>query len=155
MSCAETADLPLSRVNLAEVNPPLALGVLDGRYRAAASPLVDHLSEAALNRARVHVEVEWLIYLTDNEVLPGAPKFSAAEKEYLRGIVSSFGRAEIDELAEIEAVTRHDVKAVEYLLKRRLDAAPRCWAKTRCCPRCTRLCTFSAPVKTSTTWPTP
>ena len=124
MSCAETADLPLSRVNLAEVNPPLALGVLDGRYRAAASPLVDHLSEAALNRARVHVEVEWLIYLTDNEVLPGAPKFSAAEKEYLRGIVSSFGRAEIDELAEIEAVTRHDVKAVEYLLKRRLDAAP-------------------------------
>ena len=72
MSCAETADLPLSRVNLAEVNPPLALGVLDGRYRAAASPLVDHLSEAALNRARVHVEVEWLIYLTDNEVLPGA-----------------------------------------------------------------------------------
>ena len=97
--------------------------MLDGRYRAAASPLVDHLSEAALNRARVHVEVEWLIYLTDNEVLPGAPKFSAAEKEYLRGIVSSFGRAEIDELAEIEAVTRHDVKAVEYLLKRRLDAA--------------------------------
>ena len=116
MSCAETADLPLSRVNLAEVDPPLALGVLDGRYRAAASPLVDHLSEAALNRARVHVEVEWLIYLTDNEVLPGAPKFSAAEKQYLRGIVSSFGRAEIDELAEIEAVTRHDVKAVEYLL---------------------------------------
>ncbi|MDO5492978.1 MAG: hypothetical protein Q4F53_05135, partial [Nesterenkonia sp.] len=47
------------RVSLAEAEPLIALGALDGRYRRDAAPLVDHLSEAALNRNRVHVEVEW------------------------------------------------------------------------------------------------
>ncbi|MBE6481425.1 MAG: adenylosuccinate lyase [Actinomyces ruminicola] len=111
-------------VDLATVSPAIALGPLDGRYRAVTAPLVNYLSEAALNRARLRVEVEWLIHLTDHRVLPGAPVLSDAEKDYLRGVVDSFGAAEIAELAEIEAVTRHDVKAVEYLLKRRLDGAP-------------------------------
>ena len=109
--------------DLADITPPIALGPLDGRYRSVTAPLVNHLSEAALNRARLEVEVEWLIYLTDHHVLPGAPVLSASEKAYLRGIVEGFGAVEIAELASIEAVTRHDVKAVEYLLKRRLDAA--------------------------------
>ena len=52
--------------SFADVNPHIALGPLDGRYRAAVAPLVDHLSEAALNRERVHVEVEWLIHLAPN-----------------------------------------------------------------------------------------
>ena len=111
-------------VDLSTVSPAIALGPLDGRYRAVAAPLVNHLSEAALNRARLRVEVEWLIHLTDHGVLPGAPRLSDSEKAYLRGVVESFGAGEIAELAEIEAVTRHDVKAVEYLLKRRLAEAP-------------------------------
>ncbi|QPL05476.1 MULTISPECIES: adenylosuccinate lyase [Actinomyces] len=111
-------------VDLSTLNPPIALGPLDGRYRAVAAPLANHLSEAALNRARLRVEVEWLIHLTDNRVLPGAPALTEKDKTYLRGVVESFGAEEIAELAEIEAGTRHDVKAVEYLLKRRLDAAP-------------------------------
>ena len=110
-------------VDLSTVSPAIALGPLDGRYRAVAAPLVNHLSEAALNRARLQVEVEWLIHLTDHGVLPGAPRLSGSEKAYLHNVVESFGAEEIAELAEIEAVTRHDVKAVEYLLKRRLDDA--------------------------------
>ena len=110
-------------VDLSAVSPAIALGPLDGRYRAVAAPLVNHLSEAALNRARLRVEVEWLIHLTDHGVLPGAPRLSDSEKAYLRGVVEDFGAGAIAELAEIEAVTRHDVKAVEYLLKRRLDTA--------------------------------
>jgi len=113
-----------ARVSLADVTPAIALGPLDGRYRPAVAPLVDHLSEAALNRARVHVEVEWLIHLTSNGVVPGAPVLSAAEQAYLRDVVATFGADEIAELAEIERVTVHDVKAVEYFLKRRLEAAP-------------------------------
>ncbi len=111
------------RVSLAEVEPPIALGPLDGRYRAVVAPLVDHLSEAALNRARLDVEVSWLIHLTTSGALPGAPALSEADVAYLRGVVDSFGAAEIAELAEIERETRHDVKAVEYFLKRRLAAA--------------------------------
>lgn len=110
-------------VDLSAVSPAIALGPLDGRYRAVAAPLVNHLSEAALNRARLKVEVEWLIHLTDHGVLPSAPRLSDSEKAYLRGIVEDFGAETIAELADIEAETRHDVKAVEYLLKHRLTAA--------------------------------
>ena len=102
----------------------LALGPLDGRYRAVVAPLVDHLSEAALNRARVRVEVEWLLHLTARRAVPGAPALTDDDAAHLRGVVERFGEAEIAELASIEAETRHDVKAVEYFLKRRLDAAP-------------------------------
>ena len=108
------------RVSLA--SEPLALGALDGRYRAAVAPLVDYLSEAALNRDRVHVEVEWLIHLTSQSVLPGAGPLSEEQIAQLRAIVTDFDAASVNELAEIEAVTVHDVKAVEYYIGRRLPA---------------------------------
>ncbi|MBD8062104.1 adenylosuccinate lyase [Oceanitalea stevensii] len=111
------------RVPLADLEPPIALGPLDGRYRGVVAPLVDHLSEAALNRARLDVEVSWLVHLTTSGALPGAPQLSDADIAYLRDVVDSFGAEEIAELAEIERETRHDVKAVEYFLKRRLAAA--------------------------------
>jgi adenylosuccinate lyase len=111
--------------SLADADPPIALGALDGRYRATVAPLVDHLSEAALNRERVRVEVEWLIHQTANGVVPGVRKLSDDEIAVLRGVVESFGPAEVAELGEIERVTVHDVKAVEYFLKRRLaEIAP-------------------------------
>lgn len=109
---------------LADITPAIALGPLDGRYRGAVAPLVDHLSEAALNRARVHVEVEWVIHLTDQGAVPGTSPLTDAEKAYLRDVVSTFGAEEIAELAETERVTVHDVKAVEYFLKKRLADAP-------------------------------
>lgn len=121
---------PATRVTLAEVSPAIALGPLDGRYRKAVAPLVDHLSEAALNRERIHVEVEWLITLCNGAsgsavpVVPGAPALSVQEIDYLRAIPATFGADEIAELAEIERETVHDVKAVEYFIKRRIAAAP-------------------------------
>ncbi|OZB84740.1 adenylosuccinate lyase [Microbacterium sp. 13-71-7] len=101
--------------------PVQPLSPLDGRYRAAVAPLADYLSEAGLNRARVEVEVEWLIALTDRSLFGTAP-LADADKERLRGLYRDFGQAEIDWLAEKEAVTRHDVKAVEYLVRDRLSA---------------------------------
>jgi adenylosuccinate lyase len=97
-----------------------ALGPLDGRYRATVAPLVEHLSEAALNRERVRVEVEWLIHLTDHAVVPGAVALTEAEKARLRQVVTDFGPEQVRELAAIERETAHDVKAVEYFVKRRL-----------------------------------
>ena len=124
------SDVQPARVNLADVTPPIALGPLDGRYRGAVAPLVDHLSEAALNRARIHVEVEWLITLCNGTagapgaVVPGAPTLSDAEIAYLRQVPATFGADEIAELGAIERETVHDVKAVEYFIKRRIAAAP-------------------------------
>ena len=111
------------RTTLAQLDPPVALGPLDGRYRAATSALVEHLSEAALNRNRIHVEVEWFIHLADDGVVPGVPTLTEAERDYLREIPLSFGAAGIAELAELERVTVHDVKAVEYFVKARLASA--------------------------------
>ena len=111
--------------SLADATPPIALGPLDGRYRGVVAPLVDHLSEPALNRMRLHVEIEWLIHLTDGQVVPGARALTDDEKRELRTMVGRFDSAAIEELADTERVTQHDVKAVEYFLKKRLvDIAP-------------------------------
>ncbi|AZZ53862.1 adenylosuccinate lyase [Rathayibacter festucae] len=96
--------------------PPQPLSPLDGRYSAAVSALGEHLSEAGLNRARVYVEVEWLLALTDRRLFGSEPVDAAAAEE-LRRRARDFGQPEIDRLAELEAVTRHDVKAVEYLVR--------------------------------------
>ncbi|MDP9806486.1 adenylosuccinate lyase [Trueperella bonasi] len=100
-----------------------ALGPLDGRYHNETSPLVKYLSEPALNRARLKVEVEWLVFLSLNGVLPGAPVLSENEISYLRSLVTHFGEDDIVRIGEIEAETRHDVKAVEYFLREKMDAA--------------------------------
>ncbi|HHU09151.1 MAG TPA: adenylosuccinate lyase [Intrasporangiaceae bacterium] len=111
--------------SLADATPPIALGSLDGRYRGAVVPLVDHLSEPALNRMRIHVEIEWLIHLIEHEVVPGVRRLTDAEQEQLRAVVPAFHAAAIEELAQTERVTQHDVKAVEYFLKKRLtEIAP-------------------------------
>lgn len=99
--------------------PPQPLSPLDGRYRAAVAGLGDFLSEAGLNRARVEVEVEWIITLTDRSLFGSSP-LSGEQKDALRAVYRDFGAAEIEELATTEAVTRHDVKAVEYLVRHRL-----------------------------------
>ncbi|MDQ1129844.1 adenylosuccinate lyase [Microbacterium sp. SORGH_AS_0888] len=100
--------------------PVQPLSPLDGRYRPAVAALGEFLSEAGLNRARVEVEVEWLIALTDRAVFGSTP-LTDTEKESLRRLYRDFGQAEITWLAEREAVTRHDVKAVEYLVRDRLS----------------------------------
>jgi adenylosuccinate lyase len=107
--------------SLADATPPFALGALDGRYRSAVAPLVDHLSEPALNRERVRVEVEWLIHLTTHQVVPGVRALTDDEQQALRRVVEDFGPEQVSEMGEIERVTQHDVKAVEYFLKRRLS----------------------------------
>ena len=97
------------------------LSPLDGRYQAQVAALGEHLSEAGLNRARIQVEVEWLIHLTDAEVF-GTRRLAADEARRLRAIVTEFGDDDIADLARREAVTRHDVKAVEYLVRDKLAA---------------------------------
>ena len=108
--------------SLADATPPFALGALDGRYRSAVAPLVEHLSEPALNRERVRVEVEWLVHLTTHQVVPGVRALTDSEQRALRQVVEDFGPEQVAEMGEIERVTQHDVKAVEYFLKRRLTA---------------------------------
>jgi len=107
----------LPTVSLAELEPAIALGPLDGRYRAAVANLVDYLSEPALNRMRLHVEVEWFIHLCATDAVPGVRPLSTSELQLLRGIPAGFVAVGIAEHAAFERETVHDVKAIEYVIK--------------------------------------
>src|SRR5690625_2547908 len=88
------------RVRVADTDIPL--GPLDGRYRGYVADLVDHLSEAALNRNRVHVEVEWFIHLADGIVVPGLKRLTDAQRDGLRAIVTEYAVAAVAGLAETD-----------------------------------------------------
>lgn len=96
-----------------------ALSPLDGRYASKTDALRPWLSEAAFMRQRVQVEVHWLIALSQAK-LPDFPSFSAAAEAVLLKLVSDFSDADAQRIKAIEAVTNHDVKAVEYWMKEKV-----------------------------------
>ena len=96
-----------------------ALSPLDGRYASKTDALRPWLSEAAFMRQRVRVEVNWLIALSQAK-LPDFPSFSQAAEKVLLGLVENFSDADAERIKAIEAVTNHDVKAVEYWMKEKV-----------------------------------
>jgi adenylosuccinate lyase len=97
-----------------------ALSPLDGRYQTQSRALAPFFSESALIAARVRVEIAWLVALSSLSDIPHVRGFSPAEQEFLRLLVQDFSEEEGARVKEIEAVTRHDVKAVEYWIKEKL-----------------------------------
>ncbi|UDG82175.1 Adenylosuccinate lyase [Candidatus Vallotia cooleyia] len=93
-----------------------ALSSLDGRYADQTVALRDWLSEAAFIRHRVTIEIHWLIALSQAE-LPEIPAFSAPSKQFLLQLIECFSLHDAARIKDIEHVTNHDVKAVEYWLK--------------------------------------
>lgn len=100
----------------ADVSVLDALSPLDGRYSTKVDSLRPHLSEAALMRCRVQVEVAWFIGLSDLG-LPEFPALPATARAALHALVAGFGSAQAAQIKAIERTTNHDVKAVEYWLK--------------------------------------
>ena len=100
--------------------PVDALSPLDGRYASQLADVSSAFSEAALIRARVRVEVEWLICLASHTAIPGTAPFTTGEAASLREIVNQFNGTDAERVKAIEARTRHDVKAVEYYLAEHL-----------------------------------
>ncbi|MCK6424189.1 MAG: adenylosuccinate lyase [Burkholderiaceae bacterium] len=98
-----------------------ALSPLDGRYAAKVAPLRPLMSEYGLMHRRVQVEVEWFIALSDAGFAEFEP-LSEAARTLLRGLVQGFSEADAQAIKDIERTTNHDVKAVEYWLKRQFEA---------------------------------
>jgi adenylosuccinate lyase len=109
--------------SLQPLNTLNALSPLDGRYATKVAALRPLLSEAGFMRHRVKVEIEWLIALSQAG-LPELSAFSNQATEALRAIVSGFSDQDAARIKEIEAVTNHDVKAVEYFLKEKVAQIP-------------------------------
>ena len=100
-----------------------ALSPLDGRYAAKGNPLRATLSEAGFMAHRVEVEVAWLIGLSEAG-LPELPAFSAGARQQLLALVENFSEADAARIKDIEKVTNHDVKAVEYWMKEKVADSP-------------------------------
>jgi adenylosuccinate lyase len=104
-----------------EISSLSAVSPVDGRYRKAIEKLADYFSEGALIKYRVMVEVEYFIALC-NLPLPQLDDFDKGKLESLRGIYKDFSYEDASKIKDIEKVTNHDVKAVEYFLKEKFEA---------------------------------
>ncbi len=108
---------------LAAPSPVAALSPLDGRYAGRLAQLRPYMSEQGYMHRRVQVEVAWFIALSDAGLAEFKP-LSPGARSYLMGLVKHFSEADANAIKEIEKVTNHDVKAVEYWIKSKFEARP-------------------------------
>ncbi|MBF0158995.1 MAG: adenylosuccinate lyase [Magnetococcales bacterium] len=120
-----------------DANPAalMALSPLDGRYQQQMTPLQAYFSEQALMRYRLVVEVRWLQALAAEDAIVEVEPFQADDQALLQQIMDHFGTDDAERIKQLERVTNHDVKAVEYFLRERL-------ADTRL-ERCSRMIHFA------------
>ncbi len=108
--------------------PPLsplnALTPVDGRYHNKTASLAPFLSEYGLIRHRLLVELKWLERLAEEPGITELSPFSREEKAFLEDILANFDENQAQQVKAIEATTNHDVKAVEYYIKKALKTHP-------------------------------
>jgi adenylosuccinate lyase len=102
------------------LTPLSAISPIDGRYRNTTSKLADYFSEYALIKYRVFVEIEYFIALCEYP-LPQLQDFDKNVPGKLRAIYQKFSENDAESIKEIEKITNHDVKAVEYFIKKEFD----------------------------------
>lgn len=102
-----------------------AISPIDGRYSRQVLPLQEYFSEYALIKYRVIVEIEYLFALADKKFL----RISKSAKKLLEDLVTHFSVKDAEQIKEIEKITNHDVKAVEYFLKNKLEETDALQAK--------------------------
>ena len=98
----------------------LNISPLDGRYAKQIDSLRNHLSEFGLIKTRVEVELNWLISLGNNPKIKEVKKFNGSTQKKLLSIIDKFSEKDASDIKKIESITNHDVKAVEYWLKKTL-----------------------------------
>ena len=103
-----------------DLSPLPAISPIDGRYADKTAPLRDVFSEFGLIQRRVRVEIAWLLALCDAPGLPETGALTPAQRAEIQAIADGFSLADAERVKAIEATTRHDVKAVEYLIRERL-----------------------------------
>ncbi len=103
-----------------ELTPLTALSPLDGRYGSKVASLRPLFSEFGLIKHRVKIEIEWIKALAAAPAIKEVPAFSAATLAELDALAANLSEADAQEVKDIESITNHDVKAVEYFLKKRL-----------------------------------
>lgn len=101
------------------LNNLLSISPIDGRYATKTDELVEFFSEYALIKYRVHVEIEYFILMC--KTIPELKNFPTNKVSSLKEISQKFNQSDAERIKEIESVTNHDVKAVEYFIKEKFD----------------------------------
>ena len=101
------------------LTPLSAISPIDGRYSNQTQELVPYFSEFALIRYRIQVEIEYLLALKN--VVPELSQFPSDQSEALRNLYRLFSESDAQQIKDIEKTTNHDVKAVEYFIKSKMD----------------------------------
>ncbi len=101
-----------------------AISPVDGRYGEKLDDLRGIFSEFGLIRQRLRVEVEWLRWLASENELAEVPTLSSEAQSQLDEVLTNFSEADAERVREIERTTNHDVKAVEYFIKERIESQP-------------------------------
>ena len=104
-----------------DLSPLTALSPIDGRYADKTKSLRPFFSEYGLLRARVEVELRWLHLLGATADIAEVPKLSTDAEAFINNIILTFSVEDAAEIKEIERETNHDVKAVEYFIKRKFN----------------------------------
>ncbi len=105
-----------------ELSALTAISPVDGRYASKTTELRSIFSEFGLIKYRVTVEVRWLQALANAEAITEVPAFSAEANQILDDLVANFSLADAQRVKDIERTTNHDVKAVEYLIKEKIES---------------------------------
>ena len=105
-----------------DLSPLTAISPIDGRYADKTQSLRPFFSEYGLLRARVEVELRWLHLLGANADIAEVPKLSADAETFINNMILNFSVEDAAEIKDIERETNHDVKAVEYFIKRKFKA---------------------------------
>ena len=113
--------MPLPSKEFLVSEPLKAISPLDGRYFKSTESLSDYFSEHALIRYRAKVEIEYLISLSLENGIPELKPFSKKDQQKLRRIYNSFNIDDSKRVKAIEIATNHDVKAVEYFIREKLE----------------------------------
>ena len=106
------------------INTLLALSPLDGRYHSKVIAYAEIFSEFGLIKRRVAVEVHWLKCLSEITEIPEVPSLSSDDTDYLLSIAEDFSLEDAQVIKQTELTTNHDVKAVEYFIKSKLQSRP-------------------------------
>lgn len=120
ISCRRIVNFPYFRPM--EFSPLTAISPVDGRYHKQTAALSGYFSEYALIRYRVLIEIEYFIALAEIPLSQMKGRISVAHKKALRDVYLEFSEQDALRVKEIEKTTNHDVKAVEYLVKEKMEA---------------------------------
>lgn len=106
------------------LSPLTMISPLDGRYHNRTHSLRSIFSEFSLLKFRIQIEINWLLKLSDSSEITELSSFNKTERDFLNNLIANFNITDAEYIKKIEKITNHDLKAIEYFLKEKINTLP-------------------------------